>query len=115
MANRSRHNFIILQLRLFIPAGDQNLRAWMIKWHQQAAIPGTNPARVMLQVELMIVKQLQGIKRDRPQRHYDTGFYQFNSPPQKRRTVADLRSLWPAVRARVSAWIAERGAGNKDL
>ena len=63
-SNRPRDNLIILQLRPFVAAGDQNLRTRMIKRHQQAAIPASNPARVILQVELMIVKQFQGIKGD---------------------------------------------------
>ena len=56
----------------------------MIKRHQQAAIPATNLARVILQSEFMIVKQFERIKRDRSQRNYDCGLDQFNSSPQKR-------------------------------
>jgi len=62
----------------------------MIKRHQQAAIPATNSASVILQTELMTVKRFQRIKRHRSQRDDDRGLDEFNSPAQKIRTVADF-------------------------
>src|SRR6266850_1685081 len=94
-----RHHLIILQLSFFVPAGDQNLWAGMVKRHQQTAIPATNPACVILQSELMIVKQFQRLERNCPQRYYNGGLDQLNSPPQKPRTVSNFRGLWPAIRA----------------
>src|SRR6266850_706678 len=84
--HRSSHHLIVPQLRLFVPAGDQDLRAGMIKRHQHQALPATNPACVILQSELMIVKQFQRIKRNCPQRYYNGGLDKLNSPPQKPRT-----------------------------
>ena len=99
LSYRPRHNFIVLQLRLFIAAGDQNLRTWMIERHQQPIMPAANFARVMLQVELMIVKQLERIKRDCSQCHNNRGFDEFNRALQECRTVSDFGSLGPAIRS----------------
>ncbi|SRR5258708_5472250 len=82
-SNSSLHNLIIPQLRLFVAAGDQDLRTGMIKWHEQSAIPVTNPAPVILQIELMIVKQFQRLERNCPQGHYNVGLDQLNSSTQK--------------------------------
>src|SRR5258707_562775 len=40
LSNRPRNNFIILQLRLFVAAGNQDLWAWMIKLNQQPCVNG---------------------------------------------------------------------------
>ncbi len=53
--NRPRDNFIVFQLRFFLPAGDQNLRARMIKRHQHASVPAMNLSRVFLQIQFMIM------------------------------------------------------------
>ena len=55
--NCPAHHPVILQLGRLVSTGDQDLWAGMIKRHQQAIIPATNPARVILQGEVMIVKQ----------------------------------------------------------
>ena len=67
--DRPRHHLVISQLRFFIAAGNQNLRARMIKRHQQSPIPETDLSRVFPQIHFMILNGFQRLKRDHPQRY----------------------------------------------
>jgi hypothetical protein len=103
--NRSRHNFIVAQLRSFIPTGNQDLRARMIQRHQQASIPATNLCGIISQREFMIVNQLQRLKRHGSQTYDHVRIDQFNCPLQKFRAVSNFASGWPPIRAGCRPWI----------
>ncbi len=113
--NSPRQHLVIPQLRFFPAAGDQNLRAGMIKRHQHAPLPTMNPARVFLQIQFMIVNLFQGIKRHPAKRHNYLRIDQSDCAAQEAGAVADLARAGPAVRAGWFARIAQRGAGDEDF
>src|SRR5262245_18597533 len=60
--DRARYNSVIAQLRLFIAARNQNLRAGMIERNQGAAVPVAHFRGVVAQSELMTLNRLQCLK-----------------------------------------------------
>ena len=95
--NRPRDNFIVFQLRFFLPAGDQNLRARMIKRHQHASVPPMNLSRVFLQIQFMIMNLFQRIKRHPTQGDDYLWINQRDRAMQEVRAVANFARAWPAA------------------
>jgi hypothetical protein len=70
-------------LLLFISAGNQNLRARMIKGNQPSPIPLPHLCRIFFQAEVMIMNELERLKRYSSQRHNYSGLHQFDGAPEK--------------------------------
>lgn len=114
-SNRSRHNFVIAQLRALIPAGNQHLRTWMIERYQQSSVPAANSCGVSPEREFMIMNPLECLKRDRSQRHDYVGIYQGNHALKKVRTVSNFTGGGSPVGARNRTWIAQRRTRDENL
>src|SRR6185436_21040918 len=87
----------------------------MIERYQQAFVPVENLCGVLPEREFMIMNPLQGLKRDRSQRHNNFRIYQRNRALEKIRTVSNFTGGGSPVGARHRTRIAQGRTGDKDF
>src|SRR4051794_9871979 len=93
----------------------QNLRAWMIKRHEQTPAPLENFSGCFSEIEFMILNAPQRFKRDAPHRDDNKRVNNLNLPAKEIGTVRYLSRGRRAICSGGATRITEHRVGDKNL
>src|SRR6185369_3475777 len=93
----------------------QHLRARMINRHKHAVVPRVYLRSSRFQTQLMRLKALQRLERNRTQRHDHLRIYELDRAFQESRTVSKFFLRRFAIRSRLRTWITQRSARDENF